>query len=149
MFNKQKVYIIDNIQTLIQSISNDIAKGFIINNDLSLSPCFITRNDYCFAHGKTLKESLKSLEEKTILNLPIEKRIENFKNQFKNFSKKYKAQLLYDWHYKLTGSCKMGRDNFIKERNINLKTDKLTINEFIKLTENQYNGEIIKQLKNK
>ena len=90
----------------------------------------------------------KSLEDKTLLNSPIEKRIENFKKQFKNYDKKFKASLFYDWHFKLTGSCKMGRDSFVKNNNINLSKDKLSVDEFVKLTENQYGGEIIKRLLN-
>jgi len=146
-FNNQIVYIIDNQQTIITSIKNDVAKGYLLNKDLTLTSCFIVRNDYCYAHGSTLKEALKSLDDKTTLTLPVEKRIENFKNQFKNYNLKIKASLLYDWHFKLTGSCKMGRDSFCSNNSINLQKDKFTINEFIKLTENEYNGHIIKLLK--
>lgn len=145
-FNKQKVYIIDDTKTIITSVKNDVAKGFILNKDLTLTDCYIVKNNYHFSHGKTLKEALQSLENKTLLSLPIEQRIENFKNSFKNYNLKQKASLLYDWHYKLTGSCRMGRDNFVLNKNINLAKDKLTIHEFIKLTENSYGGEIIKQL---
>ena len=144
--NSQFVYKIDNIQTIITSVKNDVAKGFIINSDLTQSPCYIVRNDYCFSHGVTLKKALTSLEDKTTLTLPIEKRIEAFKTTFKDFHKKIKAAILYDWHYRLTGSCKMGRDNFILNHNIDLNKDKFTVFEFIKLTENAYNGHIIKQL---
>lgn len=144
--NSQFVYKIDNIQTIITSVKNDVAKGFIINSDLTQSPCYIVRNDYYFSHGVTLKEALTSLEDKTTLTLPIEKRIEAFKTTFKDFNKKIKAAILYDWHYRLTGSCKMGRDNFILNHNIDLNKDKFTVFEFIKLTENAYNGHIIKQL---
>ena len=86
------------------------------------------------------------MQEKTELNLPIAKRIENFKNQFKDFNKKVKASLLYSWHFKLTGSCQIGRDIFCKNNNINLTKDKLTIIEFINLTKNEYGSEVIKQL---
>lgn len=146
LFNRKKVYLIDNTKTIITSLKNDIAKGFIINDDLTLKSCFIVRNDYYYSHGTTLKEALKSLHEKTEINLPIEKRIENFKNQFKSFQFKQKASLLYDWHFKLTGSCKMGRDIFVKNHNIDLKKDKFTILEFIELTKNEYNGNIVKML---
>ena len=146
IFNKSKVYLIDNIQTILTLIKNDVAKGFILNSDLTLTKCYIVRNDFHFAHNSTLNEALKSLEDKTTLTLPIPKRIENFKNSFKDFSKKIKASILYDWHYKLTGSCKMGRDNFCVNNNINLKKDKFTVLEFIELTKNSYGGDIIKQL---
>ena len=127
-------------------INNDIAKGFIINTDLTLSVCYIVRNDYYYSHGKNLKAALKSLQEKTDLNLPISKRIENFKNKFKDFNKKAKASLLYNWHFKLTGSCKLGRDNFCANHNIDITKDKFNIYEFIELTKNQYGSDIIKLL---
>ncbi len=146
-FNNHKIHNIDSIETILVSIKNDVAKGFILNRDLTLEKCFIVRNDYFFSHGNTLKEALISLEEKTALKMPIEKRIEYFKSKFSDFNLKQKSKLLYDWHFKLTGSCKMGRDNFCKENSINLSKDKLTVNEFISLTENYYGGEIIKMLK--
>ena len=144
-FNNYSIHIIDNIQTIVTNIKNDVAKGFILNKDLTLTACYIVRNDYYYSHGKTLKEALKSLTDKTLLNLPIEKRIENFKQVFTDFNKKYKASLLYDWHFNLTGSCKFGRDSFVRNNGIDLKS-KYSIHEFIELTKNEYNGDIIKQL---
>ena len=143
--NGKIIYLIDSIQTIITSIKNDVAKGFILQNDLTLKKCYIVRNDFFFSHGSTLKEALQSLEEKTNINLPIEKRIENFINKF-SVTKKYKAIDLYNAHFYLTGSCKMGRDSFCEQNNINLKEDKFTVSEFIDLTRNSYGSEIIKQL---
>ena len=145
--NGDKVYNIDGVNTIIKTIKGNIAKGFILRNDLTLVPCYIVKNDYFFAHGDTIKAALKSLQEKTDLNLPIPQRIINFKNQFHDFNVKIKAQVLYDWHFKLTGSCKMGRDTFCINNNINIEKDKFTVNEFIALTKDSYKGEIIKLLK--
>lgn len=145
--NGDKVYNIDGVDTIIKSIKGNIAKGFILRNDLTLVPCYIVKNDYFFAHGDTIKAALKSLQEKTDLNLPIPQRIINFKNQFHDFNVKIKAQVLYDWHFKLTGSCKTGRDTFCINNNINIEKDKFTVNEFIALTKDGYKGEIIKLLK--
>ena len=146
LFNKQKVYIIDKVPTIISTIKKDIAFGFILQNDLTIKKCVVARNDYHFSHGDTLKDAIKSLEDKTLISLPIPKRIDNFKKRFKSFKHKYKASLLYDWHFKLTGSCKTGRDNFCINHNINLVKDKFSVYEFIELTKNQYGSEIIKQL---
>lgn len=145
--NGDKVYTIDGVNTIIKSIKGNIAKGFILRNDLTLVPCYIVKNDYFFAHGDTIKTALQSLQEKTDLNLPIPQRIINFKNQFHDFNVKIKAQVLYDWHFKLTGSCKTGRDTFCINNNINIEKDKFTVNEFIALTKDNYKGEIIELLK--
>ena len=90
---------------------------------------------------------MRSLQDKLLQNLPVDKRILKFKDKFSNLKKKYKASKFYDWHFFLTGSCKMGRDSFCSDNSIDLKKDKFTVAEFIKLTENSYGSEIIKQLK--
>jgi len=144
--NNKPVYLIDNVETIISKVRGNVASGFIVNKDLSLTKTFIFKNDYFFAHGKTLKEANQSLIEKTLINLPIEKRIENFKFEFSDLDKKYSASKFFDWHYYLTGSCKMGRESFCLNNNIKM-TDKLTVDEFIEITKNQYGSEIIIKLK--
>lgn len=147
MINNQVVNIIDNTQTIITSIKNNIAKGFILQRDLSLLPCYIAKGENQFAHGNTLHEAVKSLQEKLLITLPIEQRILKFKKQFNSLKKKYNAKDYFEWHYFLTGSCNMGRMSFINQNNINLEKDKFTVLEFIEKTKNQYGSNIIKQLK--
>ena len=88
---------------------------------------------------------MESLEEKIFDNLDADEKIAEFRKNF-NDKDKYLASKFYKWHHNLTGSCKMGRDSFVKNNNINLKS-KITVVEFIRLTENNYMGDIIKQLK--
>lgn len=95
--------------------------------------------------GKTLKEALQSLQQKIFENMNTEEAIEKFKEKFEN-NKKYKGTEFYIWHHILTGSCKMGRDSFVKNHNLDLEK-KYTVKEFIKECEKDYGGEIIKQLK--
>lgn len=145
-YNNNKVYYIDTIPTIIYSIKNNIAIGSIINNDLTLSDCYIVKNDNYFAHGKTIKEAYQSLNEKIYKNFSEEEIILKFKETFNNFSSKYDAKDLFNWHNLLTGSCKFGRESFCKNHNINIENDMFTIYEFIDLTKNEYNGQIIKRL---
>ena len=144
--NNQSIYLIDDIQTIISNVKNNIAKGFIINSDLSLSPCYVVKEHNCFSHGNTIKEALNSLNEKLLINLPINERIIKFKDEFNDVSKKYNALKFYNWHYLLTGSCKMGRNSFVKINNIDLKKDKFTIKEFISLVKESYGSNIILEL---
>lgn len=95
--------------------------------------------------GKTSKEAMKSLQEKIFEDMDTEEAIEEFKNKFDN-NKKYKGTEFYAWHHILTGSCKMGRDNFVKNHNLDLEK-KYTVKEFIAECENDYGGNVIKQLK--
>ena len=144
--NNQSIYIIDSTQTIITYIKNNIAKGFIVQSDLSLTSCYIVKEENQFAHGKTIKEAIISLQEKLLLILPIEERITRFLLQFSKINKKYKAIDFFNWHSLLTGSCKIGKESFIKDKNINLKEDNFTVKEFINLTKNNYGSDIIKQL---
>jgi hypothetical protein len=143
--NNINIHSIDTIQTQITQIKNNIAKGFIVNQDLTTIPCYIIKDNNYFAHGKTLKEAVKALQDKVLINSPIEKRIANFKSNFEDFNVKIKATNLFEWHYLLTGSCEIGRKSFCVNNNINMKSS-YTILEFIELTKNEYKGDIIKLL---
>lgn len=145
-FNSQRVYLIDDVNTIIYSVKNNIAKGAVINDDFTLTDCYIAKVDNCFAHGKTAHEAFKSAQEKALLKEPIEKRVEMFITEFPNLDEKIPAQELFHWHYVLTGSCEFGRRHFAREHNINIETDSFTPREFIKLTKDAYGGENIKLL---
>ena len=147
--NNITIYKIDGINTGIHKVKNNIAKGFILNYDMTMTDCFIVKNNTYFAHGSTIKEALKALNDKVFANLNVEEKIKEFKNKFTEYSKKYSAKLFFEWHYLLTGSCELGRMSFAKQKGIDIEKDKLSVLEFIELTKNEYSGEIIKQLINK
>ena len=72
--------------------------------------------------------------------------IEKFMEKFKKKGEKYPGTEFFEWHHYLTGSCLMGRKSFV--RNHGLDLDALyTVDEFIALCEDDYGGEIIRQLK--
>ena len=144
-FNGKFVYMIDEIQTIISNIKGNLAKGFILNSDLTLSPCYICKNERYFAHGETLKEARRALQEKILENMDTDEAIERFLSTFKK-EKKYPAKDFYEWHHYLTGSCEMGRKTFMRDRNVTFD-DTYTVDEFIALCENSYGSEIIKELK--
>lgn len=143
-YNNHYVFIIDNISTIITSIHGNVAKGFILNKNLTLEKTFVAKGNNKFAHGKTLKEAVADLQKKIFDDLDIEEKIEMFNKQF-NRVEKYSGEEFYKWHHILTGSCTAGRDNFVRENNLDLK--KLyTVDEFIKITKDSYGGNIIKKL---
>jgi hypothetical protein len=144
--NNQRIHLIDNIQTIITSLKGNMAKGFIVQDDLSLTSCYIVKSENHFAHGSTLREATAALQQKLLLKLPIKDRIVKFKEKFGNSKKKYKASDFYEWHYFLTGSCPMGRSSFIKDKNIDLTKDKFTVKEFIDLTKRSYGSNVILEL---
>ena len=144
-YDGKTVYLIDGVQTIISTIKENLAKGFILNSDLSLSPCYIYKGNGYFAHGETLKEARLALQKKIFENMDTDETIERFLSTFEK-EKKYSARDFYEWHHYLTGSCEMGRKSFMQDRNITFD-DTYTVDEFIALCENSYGGEIIKELK--
>ena len=146
--NGKKIYKIDSVPTIIASIKGNIAKGFILASDLTLSPCFVVKEGNKFAHGVTLHESFNSLQEKLYENSSEEERLSKFKEHFPDFGKKYSAKELFIWHHVLTGSCAEGRKAFARSHNIEIEADSFTIYEFIELAKNSYNGGVIKKLLN-
>ena len=144
-FAGHKVWNIDGIPTIIHRIRSNIAKGFILNRNLTLSPCYIAKVENCFAHAENIKEAVEQAAEKAFQSMPVEKRIEEF---WKYHSKKtkYPARDLWLWHNKLTGSCEMGRNQFAAERGIDIDNDSFTVKEFYQMCKNEYGGEIIVQM---
>jgi hypothetical protein len=80
--------------------------------------------------------------------MDTDEKIELFLKEF-DLNTKYSAKTFYDWHHKLTGSCEFGRNAFCKSHDIDLENGMYTVKEFIDITENDFGGEIIKQLKEK
>ena len=145
VFNGDKVYLVDNILTIFISIRGNIARGYILQSDLQLKPCFIVKENNKFAHGDTLRDAFNSLQEKLYDDSTEEERIEAFKKKFPEYDVKYDNGDLFTYHHVLTGSCRMGRESFVSDRGLSLD-GKTSIREFVELTKNAYGGDIIKKL---
>ena len=139
------VYEIDRVQTIVTAVFGHYAKGYILGQCLTLTPCYIAKQESYFAHGKTLNEAVSAVAEKALANTPEEERISEFWKCHER-GVKYTAKDFYEWHHKLTGSCEMGRNTFAAEHGIDLNSDMLTVEEFVKLCETSYGGEIIRKL---
>ena len=146
--NGMHVYRIDGVQTIIKSVKGNAAKGFILQSDLTLTPCCVVKRDNLFAHGDDLHKAMAALTDKMFEDMPEEERIAEFIKAHPDKNKAYPNQDLFDWHNKLTGSCMAGRNAFIKDRGLSLDGE-TTVTEFIRLTENAYNGSVIKNLEKK
>ncbi|MBQ3015289.1 MAG: hypothetical protein IJD79_00755, partial [Clostridia bacterium] len=139
------VHLIDGIETVLCAVHGNHAKGFIINRDLTTEKCFVVRGQDKFAHGETLAEALKALQDKIFEDMDTDEKIEAFLKEFKS-DVKYTAKSFYEWHHKLTGSCEFGRNSFIKNHGIDLEKGMYTVKEFIEYTKNDFGGEIIRLL---
>ena len=141
----KKIYRIDSTPTIISSVKGNVAKGYIVQSDLSLTPCFVAKGNNLFAHGSNLHEAMAALTDKMFDDMPEEERIAEFIKAHPDKDKAYPNQDLFDWHHKLTGSCMAGRNAFVKDRGLSLD-DETTVADFIKLTRNAYGGSTIRAL---
>ena len=143
--NGDKVYVIDDVQTIIKSVHDNIAQGFILNNDLTLQPCYIVKEQNKFAHGDTLHDAFMALQEKLYDGSTEEERIEAFRDKFPDYDTPYPNRDLFAYHHVLTGSCRMGRESFCKDKGISLN-DSTTVRQFVLLTKDSYGSVTIRKL---
>ena len=144
--NGNKVYIVDNMPTLIYAVKGNIAQGGILNKDLTIAPCWIVKGENKFAHGETLHDAFTALQSKLFQEYSEEERIAKFKETYPDADVKIPAKELFEWHNRLTGSCKMGRLSFAQDNGIDIENDSFTTKEFVNLTKHSYGGDIISKL---
>ena len=143
--NGKTVYIVDETSTIFTSVRDNVAQGFIVQSDLQLTPCFIVKENNKSAHGDTLRDAFTSLQEKLYDDSTEEERIEAFKKKFPDYDEKYDNKDLFSYHHVLTGSCRMGRESFVKDKGLSLD-GKTSVREFVELTKDAYGGYIINEL---
>ena len=136
---------IDGILTAITIVKENVAKGFMVRDDLTMRPCFVAKSGNTFAHGRTLRDAMSSLRDKLFDEMPERDRISAFVESHKPKTT-YPNKDLFDWHHKLTGSCLAGRNEFVSQHGIDLDGE-TTPEEFIRLTEHAYGGDVIRKLK--
>lgn len=121
------------------------AHGAILNGDLTLTPCYIVKQDNIFAHGETLREAMEALRDKLFEDMPEDERIDAFLRETDR-EKTYPTQYFYDWHHRLTGSCDMGRKQFARDYGVDLEHGMMTLTEFLELTKDAYGGDVIRKV---
>lgn len=145
-FCGDRVLEIDGIQTVIRSVHGNLAKGFVLQYDFKLIPCYIAKHDNMFAHGETIQEAVAAVNKKVLKNMDSDKVIDKFFEHFTDLSKKYPARDFFEWHHYLTGSCEMGRKAFVKNSGYDIEHDRFTVQEFIDITRNAYGKDVILRL---
>lgn len=144
-FNGEPVFRIDGVNTLIRSMRGVAAHGAIVNNDLTLTPCYIVKQDNVFAHGETLRGAMEALRDKLFEDMPEDERIAMFLSETDD-GRTYPTQYFYDWHHRLTGSCDMGRKQFAYDHGVDLEHGMMTLAEFLELTKDAYGGDVIRKV---
>ena len=144
-FNRETVYQIDGVNTLIRSVRGNTAHGAILNVDLTLTSCYIVKQDNLFAHGETLREAMEAMRDKLFEGMPEDERVDTFLRETDR-EKAYPTQYFYDWHHRLTGSCDMGRKQFARDHGVDLDHGMMTLATFLELTKNAYGGDVIQKV---
>lgn len=145
-FINKPVYCIDGMPTIIQSIRGNIAKCLLLKpHNLTTTPCFVVKVGNSFAHGKTIKEAFLDAQAKHFDSMSEYERLQAFVDAHE-WGLECPEKDFCDWHNKLTGSCKMGRDMFAKEHGLEKLDGKHTVEWFVELTKDAYGGEIIKRI---
>lgn len=140
------VFYIDAVPTIFKSVFRNYAKGYILRNDMALQKCYVAKNRGYFAHGETLKDAVLEVNRKVLINMDVDGVINEFIKEFRATDVKYPAKKFYEWHHYLTGSCEMGRNEFVRNGGYDLDKDEFTVKEFINITRNAYGKENIAKL---
>ena len=93
-----------------------------------------------------MRKAVEDLENKIFEDMDTDEAIDMFLKEFSDLDKKYSAKQFYIWHNRLTGSCEMGRNTFVRNGGYDLENDTFTVQEFIDITKNDFGGEVIRQL---
>lgn len=144
-FSGAAVHMIDDVPTIITAVFGNTAKGYILRDDLTPEPCYVAKAGNHFAHGDTLEKAAADARDKLFDDMPEDERIAAFWEAHEP-GVKYPARDLYDWHHRLTGSCRMGRDEFVRSHGIDLEHGMYTVAEFVAITRGSYGGYIIAKL---
>ena len=146
-FGGEPVYIIDGINTIITSVRGNIAKGYILMQDLTLIPCFIARAGDYFAHGDTIEQAVRDAQAKLLDNATDDERVDEFLVQFSP-DHKHSGHDLFDGHRTLTGSCEAGRRAFVEDNKIDL-SKLYTLQEFVEIVDGAYGDSSVQILKSR
>ena len=145
MFNGMTVHQVDAMPTVITAVRGNLARGYILRDDLILQPCKIAKVGDKFAHGETAREALDAAREKLFDDMSEEERIAAFWDAHVA-GVKYPAWDFFDWHHRLTGSCEMGRNEFCRGHGIDLEKGMYTVEEFVAMTRDCYGGAVVARL---
>ena len=146
LIHGERVFCIDGVRTILRKIRGNIARGCVLNGDLTLTPCYIVRQDDFFAHGKTLRAAREALLEKLFDDMPEAERLDAFRRAHAP-GRSYPNSDFFAWHHRLTGSCEMGRRQFARDHGIDVEGGSMTPETFIRMTEKAYGGGTIRKLR--
>ena len=116
---------------------------------MTFSDCWIVREGNRFGYGKDLHDTYMAAQRESAMDLPKEERLKMFVQRFPSPDEMIHIKELYHWHHALTGTCKVGRDEWCKRHGFNIERNGFaTVRQFVNLTKREMGGDIIMELKN-
>ena len=144
--NGDELILVDGIYIHIEKVVSDgILYGYSLNEDFTTKPLWAVKGDNYVGIGITMERAEDSLFKRTFRDTSHEERIAQFVKEHP-VDKPYSNADLIEWHHKLTASCRRGIRLFLAKHGIT-RDGYTTVSEFIRLTENDFGGDIIKKLK--
>lgn len=67
--NGRVVYIVDGISTVFYSVRGNVARGAILNPDLTMTPIYIVRVGDSFAHGSSIESARRDAAAMALVQL--------------------------------------------------------------------------------
>ncbi len=141
---------INNEAFLFEYIKGNVAQGYLLTPDYSLPKTYVFRHKgrkgMIFGMGSTLKRAYNDLQIKLLSEESVETRLEYFLRMFpRYYNTLYSVKDLFECHGWLTESCEGGRYEFMRDHDLTFD-DEMTIDEFVRLTRDEFGGEIIERL---
>ena len=138
----EKVYEIDDIQTIIHSVKGDFARASILNEDSTLKPCYLAKDgNGNWAHGDTLAEAKEDLLFKT-----TDKKKSDYEHLTLDSVLSHNDAIVC--YRAVTGACSFGTKHFVQNILGTKKKESYTIQEMIDLTDGQYGHKTFKKFFN-
>jgi len=145
-YQGKKVYYIDSIPCVFESVHDNWASVMVINcEDFTTKKAVVAKLDGLFAHGETVRKAFSAVTEKVMDNMDDDEKKRRFLEAFPEYETPYKIDDFFSWHHIVTGSCEFGRKKFAQEHGINLDGE-MTVKQFIELTRGSYGGYRIGEL---
>jgi hypothetical protein len=127
---------VDEVDTLIDSVKGNVARGHIVNSDFSLSKTFIAKVGGSFAHGETIEKAMSDATRKHLEDASTEERVDEFLKQFDGAAD-YSAEELMEGYRLLSGACEQGCLSFMKNKSI-IAADRFTLTQFVDIVLGAY-----------
>lgn len=143
-----KVYKVGEINFIFTAIHGNFARGFALEKNTHIVPCYIAKEGDQFGIGKNLHEAFTFAHEKQYNLSTEEERINTWMQRYPTCNTEVDRDEFLMYHNILTGSCRRGRVEWVKKARW-AEGEKRGLADLLTEVENEYGGEMVKKLMEK